>query len=129
MASIWWFNIKYRETKGDQVVERLKGLRYDFEIEYAPVGNEFAFEIIAIHRETGRYSCINHLNTILSWFEVDEDDPLLNEDEWVIPKMMIESLSDSYTVGYLEDRLDEDRGFGEWANQLDGPTPLKLLER
>jgi len=102
----------------------VQGKKYDFKVvaKYEPPA--FCFFIEAECRATGRFSCINNLNTVLSAFNIKIDGPKAAESMWVVTKDEIddfidtarEFLSDSYFLNYLERRLDEDRMEGEWEN-------------
>ncbi|MHC1565862.1 MAG: hypothetical protein ACXQS6_06055 [Candidatus Syntropharchaeales archaeon] len=102
----------------------VQGKKYDFEVvaEYEPP--VFCFFIEAKCRTTGRFSCINNLNAVLSAFKIETDDPKTADSMWVVGKDEIddfvdtarEFLSDSCFLDYLERCLDEDRMEGEWEN-------------
>jgi len=101
-----------------------QGKKYGFEIVTQHEPPEFTFFIKARCKATGRFSYINNLNTILSEFHIEVDDPKVAESIWVVSKCEIgdfiniakQSFSDSFFLDYLERRLDEDRTEGEWEN-------------
>ena len=84
------------------MILKIGGEKYDFEIFSKRTGNEFRFFIRATDKIRKRTSCINNLNTILSWLDADIYDSRF--------------LSDLSLLNYLEKRLDEDREWGEWEN-------------
>lgn len=96
------------------------GKKYDFKI----VAEDTCFCIKAKHKSTGRFSCINNLNTILSELDADVDDDRFQDSQWIIPKNEIQNfvaiskeiLFDKSFRNYLEQKLDEDRKCGEWEN-------------
>jgi len=82
------------------------------------------FYIRATHKSTRRTSCINNLNAILSELGVDSNKPEFADSMWEIPEkqaIRFVNISKDFLVSpvfrdYLENRLDEDRAEGEWAN-------------
>lgn len=76
-------------------------------------------DVIAVHRSTQKWSCINSLNWMLSYFG-------MNEDAEEIPDLslrkiadFVEDLSDNDELLHdLEGALDNDRQAGEWENIL-----------
>lgn len=103
------------------------GENYIVELEAWRNQRLYGFSIVAIHKQTKRCSAINTLNTILSWFGIDENSPLSSEPEWFITKHKLNQyrelakniFSDKRYFKYLETKLDEDRSDGEWANLRD----------
>jgi len=104
----------------------IQGKKYNFEIVSYHRRIGFCFFIRAKCKSTGRFSCINNLNAILSELGVDLDDPKFADSMWVVTKneshefvkTAKEFLSNSYFLNYLERKLDEDREAGEWENVL-----------
>lgn len=105
----------------------IEGERYKFKIineEYD--NNEFFWTIRAICRKTRRYSGINNLNPILSELKVDFEKDRRFEDSclWeasrkeinIFNKIAKSLVTDKRYLQYLEDKLDEDRSYGEWKN-------------
>lgn len=99
------------------------GSKYRFEIvSYETVTD--CFFIRAKCKFTGRFSCINNLNPILSKFNIDMNDAKAEDSMWRVTKseaqnyvaIAKEFLSDTSFLTYLEDQLDEDRRLGEWEN-------------
>lgn len=99
----------------------IQGKKYDFKIK---AGGE-CFYIKVKHKSTGRFSCINNLNTILSGLGVDMyNDDKYQDSWWILPKnkarkfgkIAKEILFDKKFRDYLEEKLDEDRKCGEWEN-------------
>jgi len=114
------------EQGGATMIQTFLGNKYLFELEIVPHGKRFDFQLYAIDRKTFHYSNINDLNTILSWLNIESEDPLIEDKCWTISKskmekfrgIMRELLTDKHSLRDLEYRLAEDRGEGEWANQL-----------
>jgi hypothetical protein len=108
------------------MIEKLMGDKYLFELEIKPRGKEFDFHLYAIDRRTFHYSNINDLTTVLSWLDIRDENPLVEDKCWTISKWKMrkyrrvirESLMSKNSLTYLEGRLDEDRECGEWANRL-----------
>jgi len=108
------------------MITKFPGKRYNFEIRVEKDQRTSAFSIRAISKDTGRYSSINNLNTILSELGVDNDNPKYNDSTWVLGVKEAERFSDVIKkylasprfVHYLERKLDEDRACGEWENIL-----------
>jgi len=106
------------------MISFIQGKKYDFEIVSQNGRNDFCFFIRAICNSTKRTSCINNLNTILSEFNVEVDEPKYQDSSWVVTKKEAyrlaakgkQFLSDSSFRDYIESRLDEDRTLGEWEN-------------
>jgi hypothetical protein len=104
----------------------IEGEKYNYEIVSENEDEDFCFFIKAIDKLTGRFSCINNLNAILSEFNVGIDDPKIEDSMWVLTKENArhlektakQFLSDPLFRDYLEKRLDEDRMLGEWENQI-----------
>lgn len=108
------------------MITKIKGRKYCFEVISENEDEDLCFFIKAIDKLTGRYSCINNLNVILSEFNIGIDDPKIEDSMWVLTKedtrhlekTAKQFLSDSSFRNYLEKRLDEDRTLGEWENQI-----------
>lgn len=103
----------------------IKGKCYNFEIYSYQKWKHFCFFIKAKSKETGRTSCINNLNAILSALNVRGDDPKAADSTWAVTKNESEkylftskqALSDPFFLDYLERQLDEDRRLSEWENE------------
>lgn len=108
------------------MVGKIKGRKYSFGIISENEDEDLCFFIKAIDKHTGRYSCINNLNAILSEFNIGIEDPKVEDSMWVLTKEDARHLektarqffSDPSFRNYLEKRLDEDRTLGEWENQI-----------
>jgi len=93
--------------------------RYNFHI----VSDGERFFIKATDKIFGRYSFINNLNVILSELEISQNDSTYFDSCWVANeskhfyKKIVNFLSHKSSLDYLEDRLDEDRFYGEWENR------------
>lgn len=106
------------------MITKIQGKKYSFEVVSQEQEIEFCFFIRAIDKLTRRASCINNLNTILSEFSMEVDDPKVADSTWVVTKedarrlqeTAKDFLSSSSFLHYLERRLDEDRKCGEWEN-------------
>ena len=102
----------------------IQGRKYNFEVVSQNERNAFYFFIRAICKSTKRVSCINNLNTILSEFNIEVDDPKFWDSTWVVTREEAynlegkakQFLSDSFFRDYIESHLDEDRMAGEWEN-------------
>jgi len=102
----------------------IQGRKYNFEIVSHNGRKDFCFFIRATCKSTKRTSCINNLNTILSEFNVELDDPKFWDSAWVVTREEAynledkakQFLSDSSFRDYIESHLDEDRALGEWEN-------------
>ncbi|CAG0990089.1 hypothetical protein ANRL2_03116 [Anaerolineae bacterium] len=111
-------------TKREARVKRYIGDKYLFEVESVPIAKGFVFTITAIDRNTGKRSHVNHLNGILSEFDIDEDDPRYEESSWWVATKEIEKfrvcagemLRSKAHLKQIEATLDEDRSLGEWVN-------------
>lgn len=107
------------------MIHQYNGKKYYFEIEFDPYNQIYIFNIVVVHKKSLRWSTINTLNTILSWFEIQQNDKRENDSDWIISnieymrfkKFITEIFSDKNAISYLEDKLDEDRTYGEWANR------------
>lgn len=109
----------------------ISGINYNFNliIEKAFTPSEdleiFSFYIKATCKITNSFSCINNLNAIVSYFDIEDDDPRLENLIWYGSLSEIEDwasitydfLSEEYSLYYLERRLNEDREEGEWENK------------
>lgn len=108
------------------MITKIEGEKYNYEIASENEDEDFCFFIKAIHKRTGRYSCINNLNAILSEFNIGIDDPKVEDSMWPVTrkdaryleKTAKHILSDPSFRDYLERQLDDDRTFGEWENQI-----------
>lgn len=104
------------------------GKKYLFEIaseEFFEKGKKkFDFFIRARAVSTGRFSCINNLNAILSELDVNINNKKFCDSSWIVTKKESRKftnrakklLSDSPFLECLERQLDEDRALGEWEN-------------
>lgn len=108
------------------MITKIKEKKYSFEVISENEDENLCFFIKAIHKLTGRFSCINNLNAILSEFNIGIDDPKNEDSMWVVTKedarhlekTARQILSDPSFRDYLEKRLDEDRTLGEWENKI-----------
>jgi hypothetical protein len=108
------------------MIAKIEGEKYNYEIVSENEDEDSCFFIKAIHKLTGRYSCINNLNAILSEFNIGIDDPRVEDSMWVLTKedtcylekTAKQILSDPSFRDYLERQLDEDRMSGEWENKI-----------
>ena len=108
------------------MITKIEGEKYNYEIVSENEDEDICFFIKAIHKLTGRYSCINNLNAILSEFNIGIDDPKNEDSMWVLTKENAcylektarQILSDPSFRDYLEKWLDEDRILGEWENKI-----------
>jgi len=106
------------------MIIKIPGRKYNFEIVSKNGGQNVCFYIKSICNSTGRTSCINNLNAILSELDVDHTKPKFFDSMWVVSRkeaanfvnIANEILSDPIFLRYLEKRLDEDRSAGEWEN-------------
>lgn len=108
----------------------INGINYNFNliIEKAFSPSEdleiFSFYIKATCKITTCSSCINNLNAILSYFDIGDDDPRLENLIWYGSLAQIQDwvsitydfFSEEYSLYYLERRLNEDREEGEWES-------------
>ncbi|HEX9896309.1 MAG TPA: hypothetical protein VGA85_01435 [Dehalococcoidales bacterium] len=109
------------------MITKFPGKRYNFEILAEKDRRYSTFSIRAISKDTGKYSSINNLNTILSELGVDNDNPKCEDSFWVLTvkeadkftEIIRQDLSSPSFTDYLESKLDEDRECGEWANSLE----------
>lgn len=100
----------------------ISGNNYNYKILINRAGRSYLFEIIAICKISGRYSFINNLNTILSEFDIPENDVKFIESTWLLAKNEVKHyfefsnilFSSKQYIDYLEKQLDEDRSLGEW---------------
>lgn len=108
------------------MIIKIQWERYNFEIDSENGRRNVYFYIKAICKSTGRTSCINNLNAVLSELEVDPAKPKFEDSTWVVSRKEANSfintakkfLTDVVFLNYLEKRLDEDRACGEWENVL-----------
>ena len=113
----------------DPITLAIDGKRYRLVAEIVPLGQKAEFTLRAIHKQTGRTSVVNQLNAILCTFfagNFPEEWPwTVSWDKalsWAQTFVSIAQTSATATwnqLAYLEDRLDEDRAEGEWANLID----------
>ena len=107
------------------MITKLSGKRYKFEIRAENTEPYSAFSIRAISKDTRRYSSINNLNTMLSELAIEVNNPSFADSQWTLTKQEAnrlseitrELLSSPSFLGYLENKLDEDRQAGEWENR------------
>ena len=110
------------------MITKISGKRYDFEVRTENGRRYSTFSIRAISRDSGKYSSINNLNAILSALGIEGDNPKFDDSLWTLTNkeanifedVIKQSLSSPLFMSYLEDKLDEDRSCGKWANSLDG---------
>jgi len=108
------------------MITEIEGEKYYYEIVSENEDEDLCFFIKAIHKLTGRFSCINDLNAILSEFNIGIDDPKVEDSMWLLTKENArhlektarQILSDQLFRDYLERQLDEDRMLGEWENKI-----------
>jgi len=106
------------------MITTIEGKKYIFEILSQREGRDYCFFIRAQDKFSGRTSCINNLNTVLSEFGAGENDPRAADSTWTVAEeddlyfvgIAKQFLSSSTFLEYLERKLDEDREFGEWEN-------------
>lgn len=106
------------------MITKIQGEKYSFEVVSEEQETDFCFCIKAIDKATGKFSCINNLNPVLSGFDIGTDDPRVEDSMWVVTKeeslqfeqIAKEFLSSPAFLEYLERRLAEDRMLGEWEN-------------
>ncbi len=108
----------------------IKGNKYNYKIINETFDDEVCFWTLrAICKKSKKYSGINNLNTVLGQLLSDKE--LDNENgkyedsfAWEVTKKEMKKFnriakslvtSDSF-LNYLENKLDEDRSQGEWAN-------------
>jgi hypothetical protein len=107
------------------MITKISGAKYRFEIVSEKNEQDFSFFIKAKSKSTGRFSCINNLNVVLSELNVDINDPKFSDSKWVVTKdesnyfetVAKRFLFDPSFFDYLERKLDEDRMLGEWENK------------
>jgi len=98
----------------------IKSKIYNFEI----IAKNGYFAVKAKHKPTGRFSYINNLNTILAELGINITDNKHQDSSWFLSKKEVrklrelseELLSDKSFRNYIEQKLDEDRKYGEWEN-------------
>ncbi|MGB3479825.1 MAG: hypothetical protein WBB67_11775 [bacterium] len=108
------------------MITKIEGEKYNYEIGSENEDKDSCFFIKAMDKLTGKFSCINNLNAILSEFNVGIDDPKVEDSMWVLTKedtrhlkeTARQFLSDPSFRDYLERQLDKDRTLGEWENQI-----------
>jgi hypothetical protein len=107
------------------MITEISGTRYNFEIMVENTDAYSDFSIRAICKNTRRFSSINNLNSMLSEFDISGDAPKFDDSTWTLTEEETNHLeatarqlfSSPSFLEYLEDKLDEDRMAGEWANQ------------
>ncbi|MBI4654069.1 MAG: hypothetical protein HY752_03645 [Nitrospirae bacterium] len=113
------------------MTENIVGKRYDFQVVCDKIDEKyFTFYTRAICKITKRTACINNLNGVLSELlighEAEKYDsyPQYYDSTWItlgekakrFAKIAKDFLVDSRFINYLENKLDDDRGKGEWEN-------------
>jgi hypothetical protein len=106
------------------MITKISGSKYNFEIYAEAKRKNCSFFIKAKSNSTGRFSCINNLNPVLSELHVNVNDPKFYDSKWVVTKDEIiyleivaqRILTDKSFLNYLERKLDEDRRLDEWVN-------------
>lgn len=106
------------------MITKISGSKYSFQIFTEAKRQDCRFFIKAISKPTGRFSCINNLNVVLSELNVDINNPKFFDSMWAVTKdeanyfegVAKQFLSDKSFLAYLERKLDEDRMLGEWEN-------------
>jgi len=104
------------------MIVMIQGRKYSFEIVSQREGRDYCFFLRASSKSSGKTSCINNLNAILSAFSVEMEDPKVADSTWMVTKeearyfldTAIQFLTDIASLDYIEKRLDEDRMLGEW---------------
>ncbi len=118
------------------------GERYNFEIVSEDLGDEVEFYIRAICKATRRTSCINNLNAVSSQLLTErqienyDDHPEFHGSTWFVTKRKAANLtkkakaylSDSNSLSYLENEIDDDRYEGEWENIIMENGEIKEYE-
>ena len=116
------------------MTEEYVGKDYTVELRSSPCRKMYVFSLVAIHRQSKRWSCINTLNTVLSWFGIEGDSALVSEPDWLITKRRLdeyrklakEIFGNKKYLTSLESKLDEDRSCGEWANVIDTQKQIPM---
>jgi hypothetical protein len=106
------------------MIMMMQGKKYSFQVVSRRESYHYWFSLRASSKTSGRTSCINNLNTILSQFGVEMEDSRVSDSEWIVSKREVrcfvdtatQFLSDAAFLDYLEKQLDEDRMLGEWEN-------------
>jgi len=106
------------------VITTIEGFKYDFQICSEKENGYSCFYIRATCKSSGRTSCINNLNAILSELDVDPRKPKFADSSWTVSSneasyfadVAKTVLSDSRFLRYLEKKLHDDRLEGEWEN-------------
>jgi len=97
----------------------IRGKKYNFYI--VSEGKEFFIKAKCL--SSGRYSCINNLNSILSELKIAQNDFRYFDSKWITKRSSefyrkaSDFLSSEAYRDYLESKLDEDRFYGEWENR------------
>jgi len=102
----------------------IEGEKYSFNIISQREETNYHFSLRANSKSSGRTSCINNLNAVLSEFGIEMGDPKVTDSQWTVTRKearryvdtATQFLLDSAFLDYLEKRLDEDRMLGEWEN-------------
>ena len=102
------------------VLYEKEGQKYNFIAEAVDGG----FSIKATDKLIQKCSFINNLNYILSYLEVDIDNPDFYDSTWVLNDTLAKDFfsrmkrlfSDNRSLDNLENYLDLDREEGEWEN-------------
>ena len=110
--------------KNQVKVESFDGITYKFMIIMGTTGRRRIFSICAIDKETGHFSSVNNLNTIISLFEVDSEKARYEDSSWNLSSkecekfriIAMDAIKDNHFKHYLEEKLDADRNCGEWEN-------------
>jgi len=105
-------------------IKRYTGKNYLFEVESTPEKRKVWFTIIAIDRVSGHFSHDNNVNGILGQFDFKEDDPRMEESDWLLSAKEGQSFQatadrmfkSKSSLKYIESALNADRIEGEWAN-------------
>lgn len=98
----------------------VRGNKYNFYI----ISKREKFLIKATCKLSGKYSCINNLNIILSELNIPQNNFRYHDSMWNINKSkyfyrkIVDSFSNRSFVDYIEKKLDEDRFYGEWENKI-----------
>jgi hypothetical protein len=106
------------------MITMISGRKYNFQIVSQREGLDYSFFIRAESKSSGKTSCINNLNAILSEFGIGMEDPKVADSTWMVNKEEAQYFSDTATqflsdiafLDYIERKLDEDRMLGEWEN-------------
>lgn len=102
------------------VIYKKEGQKYNFIVE---VSNGY-FSVKAIDNSVQKCSFINNLNCILSYLEIDIDNPDFYDSTWILNDALAKDcfnkmkrlFRDNEALTDLEIYLDLDREEGEWEN-------------